>query len=231
MRLDKYLVQTTGLSRSAAQKSIRAGRVTVEGRACRDPAHKLRSGESICLDGAELLLRGPRYIMVHKPQGYICATRDDRQPTVLELLPPDQREGLHIAGRLDIDTTGLVLLTDDGAWSHRVTSPRHNCGKRYRVELAEPFSVQDEQRLREGIVLRGDKRPTRPAGVERLGERALLLTIDEGRYHQVKRMFGALGNRVVSLHRDRIGEVELDESVSQPGAFRDLTPAEVAALG
>lgn len=231
MRLDRFLVQAGGMSRSVAQKAIRRGRVEVDGAPCRDPAFKLPADGEVSLDGRRLQLGGPRYLMLHKPAGYVCATRDALHPTVLELLPPQERDGLHIAGRLDRDTSGLVLLTDDGDWSHRVTSPRHRCAKRYRVELAEALSAEDERCLCEGLRLRGEAKPTRPAQVQRLGDRRLWLTIEEGRYHQVKRMFGALGNRVVALHRDRIGALELDESELAPGEFRALTGAEVAALG
>jgi len=231
MRLDKWLVQGTALSRSQAQRAVRAGRVTVDDRVVRDPATRLAASERVCLDGAPVERAGPRYLMLHKPAGYVCASRDALYPTVLELLPAGLRDGLHIAGRLDRDTTGLVLLTDDGAWSHRVTSPRHRCHKRYRVQLAGPLAVQDIERLQQGLQLRGEPRPTRPAGVERLGERELWLTIEEGRYHQVKRMFGALGNRVETLHRDRIGTLTLDAAELPEGRFRHLTPAEVAALG
>lgn len=231
LRLDRLLAEVGGLSRRQAQQAIRAGRVAVAGAVQADPAHKVPADVVVSLDGASLRQRGPRYLMLHKPAGYVCATRDDQHPTVLDLLPPEQRDGLHIAGRLDLDTTGLVLLTDDGAWSHRVTSPRHRCHKRYRVTLAEPVSDAELQRLREGLLLRGEARPTAPAQVRRLGERSLLLTIREGRYHQVKRMFGALGNRVVALHRDRVGDLALDDAQLAEGEFRALTPAEAAALG
>lgn len=230
MRLDRFLVHAGELSRSAAQRAVRAGRVSINGTPCRDSTHKLSEQDRVCLDGQQLQLRGPRYLMLHKPSGYVCATHDDRHATVLDLLPAEERDGLHIVGRLDIDTTGLVLLTDDGAWSHRVSSPRRHCRKRYRVELAEPLVAADEQRLRDGLMLRGEKRPTRPAEVERVDDTHVLLTIEEGRYHQVKRMFGALGNRVVGLHRDRVGAVSLDADALAPGEFRALTPAEVDAL-
>lgn len=231
IRLDRFLVATTSLSRSQAQRAVRNGRVQVDGQGVKDPAFKPPSGACIRLDGDVLGLRGPRYFMLHKPPGYVSATVDDRYPTVLELLPPEEREGLHIVGRLDMDTTGLVLLTDDGAWSHRITSPRHRCDKRYRVTLAQPLADGDVEKLREGVLLRADDQPTRPAGVEVLGPQMLLLTLQEGRYHQVKRMFGALGNRVVALHRESVGAVVLDETCVPPGDFRALNSAEIAALG
>lgn len=232
VRLDRFLVQATALSRSQAQRAVRAGRVTLGGARVSDPALQLaRQHEPVRLDGELIEPTGPRYLMLHKPAGYVCATRDAQHATVLDLLPRALRDGLHVAGRLDRDTTGLVLLTDDGNWSHRVTSPRHRCAKRYRVTLAEALSDADIERLGEGLMLRDEKRPTRPARVERLGERELWLTLEEGRYHQVKRMFGALGNRVVTLHRDRIGVLQLDPTALPEGAFRELTEAEVAALG
>jgi 16S rRNA pseudouridine516 synthase len=231
MRLDRYLVQAGDLSRSQAQKRIRAGSVQLNGVSCRDPARKLVATDRVTLDGDLLQLRGPRYLVLYKPAGYVCARRDDRYPTVLDLLPVDQREGLHVAGRLDLDTSGLVLLTDDGDWSHRVTSPRHGCRKRYRVTLAEPLSQEDLKQLREGVQLRGEARPTLPAGIEPLSDRELYLSIGEGRYHQVKRMFGALGNRVLALHRDRIGTLSLDDCGLAPGECRELTREEVEALG
>jgi 16S rRNA pseudouridine516 synthase len=205
--------------------------VQLNGKPCRDPAHKLSNADRVSLDNRPLQLRGPRYLMLYKPQGYVCAARDDRHTTVLELLPAEEREGLHIAGRLDIDTTGLVLLTDDGDWSHRVTSPRHRCLKRYRVTLADPLGAEDLRHLREGVMLRGEQQPTRPAEVVQLDDRSLYLSIEEGRYHQVKRMFGALGNRVVALHRDRIGSVDLEAAGLAPGEFRALSVEDVAALG
>lgn len=231
MRLDKFLVETGGIRRREAQRAIREGLVSVAGLLVRDPAYQLQPDCTVYLDGELRRLRGPRYFLLHKPLGYVCAARDDLSPTVLDLLPFAEREGLHIAGRLDKDTTGLVLLTDDGAWSHRVTSPRHRCDKRYRVTLAEAFSDEDAERLRSGLQLQGEAQMTLPAQVERLSERELLLTIQEGRYHQVKRMFGALHNRVIGLHRDRVGALLLDETQVKLGEYRALSPAEVTALG
>jgi 16S rRNA pseudouridine516 synthase len=226
------LVQATALSRSQAQRAVRAGRVTLGGATVSDPALRLTGQhQQVRLDGELIEAPRPRYLVLHKPAGYVCATSDPDHATVLELLPRALRAGLHVAGRLDRDTTGLVLLTDDGDWSHRVTSPRHRCAKRYRVTLAEPVSDADIGRLSDGLLLRGETRPTLPARVQRLGERELWLTLEEGRYHQVKRMFGALGNRVVALHRDRIGVLELDPTALPEGGCRALTEAEIAALG
>lgn len=225
------MAAATPLSRSQAQRAVRDGRVTVDDAPVKDPACKPAAGSHVCLDGEPVEERGSRYFMLHKPVGYVCATEDDRYPTVLELLPVDERAGLHIVGRLDVDTTGLVLLTDDGDWSHRITSPKHRCDKRYRVSLAQPLAEGDLLKLQQGVALRADTKPTLPAEVEQLDATTLLLTLQEGRYHQVKRMFGALGNRVIKLHRERIGALALDEQRVPLGEFRALNPAEVAALG
>ena len=167
--------------------------------------------------------------MLHKPQGVVCATIDEQHKTVLELLNPDEHAGLHVAGRLDIDATGLVLLTDDGEWSHRITSPRHDCGKTYRVTLAEPLDASLVARFAEGIQLRNEKKFTRPAILEIIAPREARLTISEGKYHQVKRMFAALENRVTTLHRERIGVLDLDPAL-QPGEWRPLTREEIEAM-
>lgn len=167
--------------------------------------------------------------MLHKPAGCICATADGVHPTVLDLLPPAERPGLHVAGRLDLDVTGLVLLTDDGDWSHGVTAPRHKCPKTYVAELGAPIGDDALDGLRRGVRLRGEREDTRPARVERLGPARVRITVTEGRYHQVKRMFAAVGNRVTVLHRERVGRLALDPALP-PGAWRALTPEEVAGL-
>ncbi|RKW37748.1 MAG: pseudouridine synthase, partial [Moraxella sp.] len=134
---------------------------------------------------------------------------------------------LHSAGRLDVDTTGLVLLTDDGQWSHRITSPKHHYPKTYLVTLADPVEANYSQACAEGILLRGEKEPTKPAELEILDDYNVNLTISEGRYHQVKRMFAALGNKVVGLHRWKIGNLTLDDDLGE-GEFRPLTEKEIA---
>jgi len=145
---------------------------------------------------------------------------------VIDLIPAEQRRGLRIVGRLDRDTTGLLLLTTDGQWAHRLMSPRHHCAKRYRVTTAEPLDDAQLTRLRDGVVLHDDPAPTRPAEARALSDTELLLTISEGRYHQVKRMLAAVGNRVVALHREAVGHIELAPDLPA-GAWRPLTDAEI----
>jgi len=225
MRLDRFVSQSTGLSRSRARALIRRGQVCVDGRPVRDAASRVDGSEHVEHRGRLLSLPEAAYLMLHKPTGVLSATRDPAQPTVMSLLPPALAERVHPVGRLDKDTSGLLLLTDDGAWSHRVTSPRRQCAKTYLVELAEPLVADAETRLREGLVLRSESSPTRPAVLQRLEPRRVRVTITEGRYHQVRRMFAALGNRVTLLHRESVGGLVLDEGL-QPGEWRMLSVAE-----
>jgi 16S rRNA pseudouridine516 synthase len=228
--LDRYLSQATGLSRSMAQRAVRRGAVTVAGVVIRDPATAVAAGAAVTLDGVSLALPGKRYFMLHKPPGVVCDRGDAHHRSVFELLHEPGRDRLHVAGRLDQDVTGLVLITDDGAWSHRITAPRRKQPKTYLVTLAAPLDEPAAAALRGGVSLRGESRPTRPAAVQPLADRRARLTIREGRYHQVKRMFAAVGNRVVALHREGIGALALDPALP-PGAYRHLSPAELELLG
>lgn len=226
MRLDRFVSETTGLSRVDAKKVIHAKRVRVDDQVCRDTGYSVREGQQVSLDERPLVRRGPLYLMLNKPEGTVCSHVADGHPSVLSLLPAEWRDGLHIAGRLDQDTTGLVLLTDDGQWSHRITSPRRACTKVYRVGLAEQLQADAEAQCAQGILLKGETDPTLPAQLERLSDTDVRIRIQEGRYHQVKRMFAALGNRVVSLHREQVGAVALDPALA-PGEWRELTEDEV----
>ncbi|HHJ80676.1 MAG TPA: pseudouridine synthase, partial [Candidatus Tenderia electrophaga] len=172
---------------------------------------------------------GPLYFMLNKPEGYICATKDSRHPTVLDLIDEPGAHTLHPVGRLDIDTTGLVLLSDDGQWSHGITSPRRQKIKRYLVHLAEPLVAGIEHQFEAGVMLDGETKPTLPAQLKRISATEVELSIQEGRYHQVKRMFAAVGNAVTALHRQAIGPISLDDDLPV-GAYRALTEAEVASL-
>ena len=230
MRLDKFICQSTNLTRTLAKREIARGNVKVEGVVVRKADHKVTAEMDVWLDGASLNQRQPRYIMLHKPVDVICSTVDEEHPSVLSLINNiDKREELHIAGRLDVDTTGLVLITDDGQWSHKVTSPKRECSKRYRVQLAEPIAADAVAAFKAGILLRSEDKPCLPAELTILTPQEVLLTIQEGKYHQVKRMFASQGNHVVGLHRESIGAIELDPSLAL-GEWRYLTPAEVASI-
>lgn len=227
MRLDKFVAHTTPHSRSEVRQLLRAGRLQVNGQPVRDAGLILSDKDVVTLDGTHLALRGPRYFMLNKPAGVVSATEDDSHRTVLDLLEGENRRDLHVAGRLDIDTTGLVLITDDGQWSHRLKAPGHH-EKRYRVTTARPIPADAGERFAAGICLRGEEDdPTLPARLQQLGDCEALVWLQEGRYHQVKRMFAAIGNHVERLHREAVAGIELDPALA-PGEWRPLTPAEIA---
>lgn len=228
MRLDKFISHATGMPRDVAKRAVRKKSVTVNGETIKNAAQQVSPEDVITLNNRQIELRGPRYIMLHKPAGYVCATEDGDHPIVLDLLDEDSA-GLSIAGRLDLDTTGLVLLTDDGQWLHRVISPKRECHKVYEVQLQEPVSPETIEQFAQGILLRGEDKPTIPAECVSLPDNAAIVTLSEGRYHQVKRMFAACGNHVVALHRRQIGSVTLGADLPE-GKFRDLTPEEVASF-
>lgn len=231
MRLDKFLSQQLGISRALIARELRAKRVTVDGEIVKSGAHKLTPEQEVAFDGQVLeQIHGPRYFMLHKPEGYVCSTDDPDHSTILYFIDEPLAEKLHAAGRLDLDTTGLVLLTDDGQWSHRITSPKHECDKTYLVTLEHPLTDDTAEQFAHGVQLHGEKDLTKPATLEQLDTHVVRLTISEGRYHQVKRMFAAVGNRVVELHRERIGAIELDEDLA-PGEYRPLTEEEIASVG
>ncbi|MBV6816777.1 16S rRNA pseudouridine(516) synthase RsuA [Rahnella sp. PD12R] len=231
MRLDKFLSQQLGVSRALVLRELRNKRVTVDGEIVKTGSMKISPEQRVEFDGNVLdLITGPRYFMLNKPQGYVCSTDDPDHPTVLYFLEEPVAYKLHAAGRLDIDTTGLVLMTDDGQWSHRVTSPRHHCEKTYLVTLENPLADDTAAQFEAGVQLHNEDSLTKPAKLEQIEENLVRLTISEGRYHQVKRMFAAVGNRVVALHRERIGEIVMDEDL-EPGQYRPLTEQEIASVG
>ena len=229
MRLDKYISSVTDLSRMQVKRALKSAGVTVNGVATSDQRFMVKADDEVMFNGQLLREAKPRYFMLHKPEGYVCATKDKLNMTVLELLDEDNLETLHAAGRLDLDTTGLVLITDDGQWSHRVTSPSHNCKKTYYVETADPIDESVVALFLEGVKLKGEMRPTQPAILQLVHEQAARLTISEGKYHQVKRMFAFTGNKVELLHREAIGAITLDDSL-EPGEYRELTEQEVRSL-
>ncbi|MDF1894606.1 16S rRNA pseudouridine(516) synthase RsuA [Rahnella contaminans] len=231
MRLDKFLSQQLGVSRALVLRELRNKRVTVDGEIVKTGSMKISAEQRVEFDGNVLdLITGPRYFMLNKPQGYVCSTDDPDHPTVLYFLEEPVAYKLHAAGRLDIDTTGLVLMTDDGQWSHRITSPRHHCEKTYLVTLENPLADGTAAQFEAGVQLHNEDSLTKPAKLEQIEENLVRLTISEGRYHQVKRMFAAVGNHVVALHRERIGEIVMDEDL-EPGQYRPLTEQEIASVG
>ncbi|QYJ80522.1 16S rRNA pseudouridine(516) synthase RsuA [Shewanella acanthi] len=229
VRLDKFICECTSLTRTLAKKALHRGDITCDGVVVKDSGFKVIKGMQVCLEGEPISLIGERYLMLNKPIDTICSTIDEVYPSVLSLLDIEKPETLHIAGRLDVDTTGLVLITSDGQWSHKITSPKKECGKRYLVNLAEPVDESLIPIFAAGIELRNEDGLTKPALLEIIEPNLVRLTITEGKYHQVKRMFAAQGNHVVGLHRESIGSIELDPRLDL-GEWRYLTDAEIASI-
>ena len=232
MRLDKYICECTQLTRSLATQALRNKLVTVNDAIVKSGSTKVSVGKDrVSLEGQPLVLHeGFRYYMMHKPPGMVCANSDFDHPIVFDIMYDEPAiNKLHTVGRLDLDTTGLLLITDDGKWSHFITSPKHHKPKTYRVWLAEDLIKGAELQFKEGILLRSEKTPTEPAILERITDTEVLVTLNEGKYHQVKRMFAALGNHVEGLHREKIGDLALNEDLGE-GEYRELTQEEVNSL-
>ena len=229
-RLDKLLSDSGRFTRSEARSAIRAGRVRVNGTVVKAPEEKYDGeADAVFVDGEALDCAGARYLMLYKPAGVLSATDDPRQKTVLDLLPEHlKRQGLFPVGRLDKDTTGLLLLTNDGDFAHRVISPKKHVPKRYRAALDGPLDAADITAFADGLVL-GDGTRCLPAELEISGACEGTVTVFEGKYHQVKRMFAARGRTVTALHRERIGALQLDAALA-PGEFRPLRPEELQAV-
>lgn len=230
MRLDKFIGANTRYSRSQIQQLVRQGVVTVNGEVAGKSNQHISDADVVYLDGELVVARQPRYIMLYKPAGYVCANNDSEHPTVLDLLDEPFKQDLQIAGRLDVDTTGLVLITDDGDWNHKITSPRHEHRKTYIVTTADPIPESAIVLFETGLTLHGESKATLPAQLEIIAPNLARLRICEGKYHQVKRMFAAIGNRVVALHREAIGDIALGEQLPS-GSYRSLTIEEINSFG
>ncbi len=225
MKLSRILSNQNGVSRKQANALIAAGRVTVNDTVCTEASMDTDRFATVAVDGS-IVQHGTE---AHKPAGYLSATEDKVHPTVLDLIAPDLRSGLHIAGRLDRATTGLLILTNNGTWSRGLTDPKVRIPKVYLVTTAYPMSPETADRFAEGIWFEYEQLTTSPAHIELIDATNARLTIYEGRYHQVKRMFHAVGNRVVSLHRERMGAIALDGEL-QPGEYRALNQQETQSI-
>ena len=232
-RLDKLLASQGNLTRSEAQRAIRGGRVQVDGAVCRSASEKVDpERQTVAVDSRPLLYRRHLYIMLNKPAGILCVSRDPKAPTVVDLLPePLRRKGLFPAGRLDKDTVGLVLITDDGDFAHRMLSPRHNIVKRYQAVINAPVMQEHIRIFAEGTSLEDGTRCL-PAKLQVLqpGENPLVeIHISEGKYHQIKRMFESVDRKVLWLKRYSLGGLALDETLPAGGS-RELTEPEKASV-
>lgn len=230
MRLDRYLANRACLSRQDVRHLLAEGRVQINGEASRIMDLEIRVFDRIELDG-ELLQAGkaPRYLMLHKPSGCVSATQDAAHRTVLDLIDEPDSQDLHIAGRLDFNTTGLMLLTNDGQWSRRLTQPTSLQGKVYLVETEDEIDPACVDAFAKGMYFRFENLTTLPAKLVLLSPHRARLTLHEGRYHQVKRMFGHFNNKVTALHRESMGPLILDTTL-EPGDYRPLTEYEIAQI-
>ena len=230
MRLDKVLADLGVASRKELRDVIRSGRVSVDGAVVKKPEQKVDpERQTLTLDGEALSYRRNHYYMMDKPVGVVTATEDREQKTVLDLLPPElKRLGLFPVGRLDKDTSGLLILTDDGDFAHRVISPKFCVEKRYYAHVDGEVDGEDVAAFAAGLSLR-DGTQCLPARLESLGPGECLVTVTEGKYHQVKRMLASRGKPVRELRRLAIGELVLDENLG-PGALRELDKEDLCKM-
>lgn len=234
LRIDKMLSEMTSGSRGEVKKWIRQGRVYVNGCCTTKPEYKVDvQSDEVVLDGETITYQQYEYYMLNKPAGYVCATRDNLHPVVTDLIRDSKRNDLFPVGRLDIDTVGLLLITNDGELSHCLLSPKKHVDKLYRATIQGILETEDVRRLEEGMDI-GDDTKTLPARVEAYqvlseNKTQVDLVIHEGRYHQVKRMFGALNKPVLTLERLKMGKVSLDPGLKR-GQYRALTTKEISSL-
>lgn len=229
MRLDRFLSNLPRFNRQDARQLISQGRIRLDGLECRDAQAEVREFSRVQLDD-ELLQAGKaaRYFMLHKPVGVVSATCHPEHRTVLDLLDEPDKDDLHLAGRLDLNTSGLLLISNDGLWTRRLTLPGSKQPKVYRVQTEQPITDEYIEVFARGLYFAYEDLTTLPAELEILGSHSARLTLHEGRYHQVKRMFGHFQNKVISLHRERIGPLDLGDLPM--GHYRALSTEEVAAF-
>ncbi len=229
IRIDKYLCDNAGLSRSEAKKAVLSSKVTINNIPVKRCEAKLLEGtDTVTLNGDPIIYEKYSYYMLNKPSGYVSANSDSREKTVIELFSSEKKKNLACVGRLDKDTTGLLLVTNDGELIHKLISPRKNVFKDYLVTIVKALTVEDIKALEEGVDI-NDPALTRPAKVRVIDDNNIILSITEGRFHQVKRMLIAVGNAVVKLKRISEGSLKLDDSLSE-GQYRKLTPDEIDML-
>lgn len=231
MRLDKFISEQANVTRSEAKQLLKKGEITVNGAVVKSADAQISpETDSIFVSGREISYRKFIYLMLNKPSGVVCATRDELSETVLELIPTElRRKGLFPAGRLDKDTEGFVFITDDGALAHKMLSPRSHVEKEYIVTLESPFREEYIAEFSDGITIDGGERCLPAVIVPTEDEYIVHLILHEGKYHQVKRMMKAVGNSVVKLKRVRIGGIRLDDSLLQ-GKCREITAEELEKL-
>lgn len=226
MRLDKFLCDTAGFTRTEAKNAVKKGQIAVNGQVQKAADFKVKeTTDTVTFQGKPLSYAAFHYYMLHKPAGVITATEDKKESTVMDILREEKVKNLFPVGRLDKDTEGLLLITDDGELAHNLLSPKKHVDKEYLVKVRDSISEDDCRKLSEGVDI-GDEKPTAPAKVERVAEKEILLTIREGRFHQVKRMLQAVGNEVLYLKRLSMGSLRLPKDLEK-GTYRPLSEEEI----
>ncbi len=229
MRLDRFIESKLAYSAQTVRSLFAQRLVLLNDIAVTDGRGRITEFCRVEVDGKLLQARQAVYLMLHKPKGCVSATSDTKNKTVLDYIDCPQKSQLHLAGRLDFNTTGLMLLTNDGKWSRRITQPQQKIPKRYWVETKAEITDEYVQKFSEGIYFRFEDLTTQTAQLKILSPKSAILTIYEGRYHQIKRMFGFFDNEVINLHRMAMGAIVLDETLA-PGESRVLSPLEIAAI-
>lgn len=227
-RLDRFISAKTGTPKSKVRLMLAQKRIYVDGQLATDINQPIDQFSHVALDGAVVQNNTRRYIMMNKPIGVVSATKDEQHKTVIDLLVEKNinTDELHIVGRLDLHSSGLLLLTNDGDWSRALMSPENKVAKVYEVTVEHPITDKCIQAFANGMYFSYEDITTKPAKLERISERVAKVTLEEGRYHQIKRMFGRFRNPVLALHRVSIGEIELDTDLA-PGEYRALRKNEV----
>lgn len=225
-RLDRFLSRQLGIKRQNVKPLLAQKRILVDGSIATDADLQVDEFSHVVLDAQVVQANSPRYLMLHKPVGVVSATKDDQHKTVIDLLEGDDNTDLHIVGRLDLNTSGLILLTNDSRWSKRLTEPDKKVSKVYRVTLENPLTDEYIQAFAEGMYFSYEDITTRPARLQIISENVAQVSLVEGRYHQIKRMFGRFRNPVTGLHRMTIGNLDLDVSLA-PGQSRVLSSSEI----
>lgn len=221
-RLDRFIAKSCQIPLKSVKPLLARGAITVNGVPVNDGQWRVCEFDRIECQGAMLQQqRSPLYLMLHKPVGVVCATRDKQHTTVLDLIDHPAKDELHIVGRLDLNTSGLVLLTNDGRWSRRLTAPENKVPKRYQVRVKDPLDDRYVQAFAEGMYFETEGCMTAPVELTLTSATSAELVLTEGKYHQIKRMFGRFRNRVLALHRSAIGPFELDATLA-PGQYRML---------
>lgn len=226
-RLDRFISFHTGVNRRDVRAILARGEVRVDDCVATDINLVIDEFSYVTLNNTVLQANTPSYVMMNKPEGVVSATKDAHHKTVIDLLEREGRDDLHIVGRLDFNSSGLLLLTNDGRWSRHLTTPEKKITKLYRVTLKHPVTEDYVQAFAEGMFFPFEGITTRPAKLEIVSDHVTLVSLVEGRYHQIKRMFGRFQNPVVKLQRLAVGNILLDETL-MPGESRDLTEKEVS---